>query len=64
MATKASSQAYHDFLKQLIKERYGAEVIDRIGLYAVWFAFDFSFNHEDAAVFAWCAKLIRDFAAD
>jgi aminoglycoside phosphotransferase (APT) family kinase protein len=63
LATKASSQADHDFLKQLILERHGAEVIDRIGLYAVWFAFDFAFNHEDAGVFAWCTGLIREFGA-
>ena len=62
LATKASSQADHDYLKQLILAKHGAEVIDRIGLYAVWFAFDFAFNHDDATVFAWCAKLIRGFA--
>ncbi len=62
LATKASSQADHDYLKQLILAKHGAEVIDRIGLYAVWFAFDFAFNHDDAAVFAWCANLIRNFA--
>lgn len=62
LATKASSQTDHDYLKQLILEKHGAEVIDRIGLYAVWFAFDFAFNHDDAAVFAWCANLIRSFA--
>ena len=64
LATKASSQADHDYLKQLILAKYGAEVIDRIGLYAVWFAFDFAFNHDDAAVFAWCTNLIRDFGAN
>jgi aminoglycoside phosphotransferase (APT) family kinase protein len=64
LATKSSSQADHDYLKQLILEKHGAEVIDRIGLYAVWFAFDFSFNHDDAGVFAWCANLIRGFAAN
>ena len=64
LATKSSSQADHDYLKQLILAKHGAEVIDRIGLYSVWFAFDFSFNHDDAAIFAWCANLIRDFAAD
>ena len=61
LATKASSQADHDYLKQLILARHGAEVMDRIELYAVWFAFDFAFNHDDAAVFAWCANLIRNF---
>jgi aminoglycoside phosphotransferase (APT) family kinase protein len=64
LATKASSQADHDFVKQLILANHGAEVIDRIGLYAVWFAFDFAFAHDDAAVFAWCANLIRGFASD
>lgn len=64
LATKASSQADHDYLKQLILARHGAEVMDRIELYAVWFAFDFAFNHDDAAVFAWCANLIRNFDSD
>ena len=63
LATKSSSQADHDYLKQLILAKHGAEVIDRIGLYAVWFAFDFAFNHDDAAIFAWCANLIREFGA-
>lgn len=64
LATRASSRADHDYLKQLILERHGPEVIDRIGLYAVWFAFDFAFNHEDAGVFVWCTDLIRGFASD
>jgi aminoglycoside phosphotransferase (APT) family kinase protein len=64
LATKASSKADHDYLRQLILVKHGPEVIDRIGLYAVWFAFDFAFNHDDAAVFAWCTNLIRNFAAD
>lgn len=64
LATKASTQADHDFLKQLILKKHGSEVMDRIGLYAVWFGFDFAFNHDDAAIFAWCADLIRGFAAD
>ncbi len=64
LATKVSSQADHDYLKQLILERHGAEVIDRIGLYAVWFAFDFAFNHEDAGVLTWCVNLIRGFEAN
>jgi Ser/Thr protein kinase RdoA (MazF antagonist) len=63
LATKASSQADHDFLKQLILERHGAAVIERIDLYAVWFAFDFAFNHADEGVFAWCSGLIRGFDA-
>ncbi len=63
LATKSSSKADHDYLKELILAKHGAEVIDRIGLYAVWFAFDFAFNHDDAAVFAWCANLIRGFGA-
>ena len=62
LATKTSSQADHDYLKQSILSKYGAEVLDRIDLYAVWFAFDFSSNHDDAGVFAWCVNLIRDFA--
>ena len=64
LATKASSQADHDYVKQLILAKYGVEVIDRIDLYAVWFAFDFAYNHDDAAVFAWCTNLIRDFGAN
>ncbi len=63
LATKSSSQADHDYLKQLILAKHGADVMDRIGLYAVWFGFDFSFNHDDATVFAWCTKLIRGFDA-
>jgi aminoglycoside phosphotransferase (APT) family kinase protein len=63
LATKASSQADHDYLKQLILARHGAEVLDRINLYAVWFAFDFAFNHEDAGVFGWCVDLIKGFDA-
>ncbi len=64
LATKSSSQADHDYLKQLILTKHGEEVMDRIGLYAVWFAFDFSINHDDAAAFAWCVNLIRGFAAN
>lgn len=64
LATKASSSEDHAYLKQLILERHGPKVMDRIGLYAVWFAFDFAFNHDDAWVFAWCANLIREFGAD
>ena len=62
LVVKACSRADHDYLKQLILAKYGAEVIDRIDLYAVWFAFDFAFNHDDAVVFQWCANLIRGFA--
>lgn len=63
LATKAPSQADHDYLKQLILAKHGAEVIDRIELYSVWFAFDFADHHDDAAVFGWCTNLIRNFAA-
>jgi aminoglycoside phosphotransferase (APT) family kinase protein len=63
LATRSSSQADHDYLKQLILAKHGDDVIDRIGLYAVWFAFDFAFNHDDAAVFAWCVGLIQEYAA-
>lgn len=55
---EATSQADLDYLKQLILERHGAEVIERIDLYAVWFAFDFAYNHDAAVVFQWCANLI------
>ena len=58
---EATSQADLDYLKQLILERHGAEVIERIDLYAVWFAFDFAYNHDAAVVFQWCANLIRGF---
>ncbi len=61
--TKACSQADHDYVKQLILAKHGADVMDRIGLYAVWFGFDFSFNHDDATVYAWCVNLIRRFEA-
>ena len=64
LATKVASQAEYDELMRLILLKYGPEVIDRIGLYGVWFAFDFAYNHDDAAVFAWCVNLIRGFAAD
>jgi aminoglycoside phosphotransferase (APT) family kinase protein len=64
LATKASSQADHDFVKQLILERHGPGVIERVDLYAVWFAFDFAFNHADTGVFDWCTGLIRNFGAD
>lgn len=56
-----SAQADLDHVRQLILAKYGAEVIDRIGLYGVWFAFDFAYNHDSSNVFAWCTKLIRDF---
>ena len=61
LAAKSPLQADHDYLKQLIMAKHGADVIDRIGLYAVWFAFDFAFNHDDATVFAWCVNLIRNY---
>ena len=51
-------------MKQLIQARHGAEVMDRIDLYAVWFAFDFACNHDDAAIFAWYTDLPRDFGAN
>lgn len=57
-----SAQADLDCLRQLILERHGAEVIDRIDLYAVWFAFDFAYNHDAVDVFAWCTNLIRGWA--
>lgn len=63
LATKSASPADHDYVKQLILARHGAETMDRIELYAVWFAFEFAFNHDDAAIFSWCTNLIRDFAA-
>jgi hypothetical protein len=50
LATKSSSRVDHHDLKQLIQAKHGAEVIDRMGIYAVWFAFDFAINHDDAAV--------------
>lgn len=56
-----SAQADLDHVKHLIRARHGAEVIDRIELYAVWFAFDFAYNHDAADVFAWCVDLIRGF---
>jgi aminoglycoside phosphotransferase (APT) family kinase protein len=60
---QAATQADHDFLRRLILARHGPETLERIDLYAVWFAFDFAFNHGDATVFAWCARRIRDFGA-
>jgi hypothetical protein len=62
LASKSPSQADHAYVKQLILAKYGAEVIDRMQLYAVWFAFDFAFNHDDATVYAWCVNQIRGFA--
>ena len=62
LAPQSRSQADHDYLKQLILARHGAEVIDRMELYTVWFAFEFAFNHDNAAAFAWCVGLIRDFS--
>lgn len=56
-----SAQADLDYVRQLILAKYGAEVIDRIGLYGVWFAFDFAYNHDAVEVFKWCTKLIRNF---
>ncbi len=61
-AGKSPSQADYDYVQQLILTKHGADVLDRIGLYAVWFAFDFAFNHENAASFAWCVNLIKGFA--
>ncbi len=61
--TKACTQADYDYVKQMILAKHGADVMDRIGLYAVWFGFDFSFNHDDATVYAWCVNLIRRFEA-
>ncbi len=64
LVVKACSRADHDYVKQLILAKHGTEVMDRVGLYAVWFGFDFAYNHDDAVVFAWCADLIRDFGAN
>lgn len=47
------------FLMDLIEARHGTAVRDRLGLYAVWFAFSFAFNHEITEVYAWCLGLIR-----
>lgn len=61
LATKAATQADHDYLKSLLAAKHGPEVMERIALYAVWFAFDFAFNHEETEVFNWCAGLIQGF---
>ena len=53
----------HRYLMGLIAERHGDEVVERIGLYAVWFAFSFAYNHDDAVVYPWCVDLIRGFSA-
>jgi aminoglycoside phosphotransferase (APT) family kinase protein len=63
LATKACVPEDHAHVKRMILDRHGPEVMDRIGLYAVWFAFDFAFNHDDAGVFAWCTRLITGFGA-
>ena len=52
----------HAYLMQLIAERHGAEVVEWIGLYAVWLAFSFAYNHEDTLIYPWCLDLIRGFA--
>ena len=49
------------YLGALIAARHGAAVRERLDLYAVWFAFSFAFNHDDAVVHAWCLDLIRWF---
>lgn len=56
-----TAKADLDHVKALILAEYGAEATERIGLYGVWFAFDFAYNHDAPDVFAWCTKLIRDF---
>ena len=53
----------HAYLMQLIATRHGPDAIDRIGLYAAWFAFSFAFNHEDKVIYPWCLDLIRRFDA-
>lgn len=58
------AEADHVYLMQQIEAKHGAEVVERIGLYAVWFAFTFAYNHDDAVVYPWCLGLIRDFAAN
>lgn len=57
------AKADHAFLMRRIAAKHGPEVVDRIGLYAVWFAFTFAYNHDDAVVYPWCLDLIRKFAA-
>ena len=52
----------HALVMTLIAQRHGSEVIDRIGLYAVWFALLFAYNHDDAVVYPWCVNLIRGFS--
>ena len=51
LATKSSSPADHQYLKQLILAKHGVEVIDRIWLYVGWFAFDVAFSLDDARYF-------------
>lgn len=63
LAAKSPSQADHDVVRQLILAKHGPAVLDLIDLYPVWFAFDFAFNHDDAAAFAGRARVIRDFAS-
>jgi hypothetical protein len=55
------SEHWSDYLIARLA-KHGAEVIDRMQLYAVWFAFDFAFNHDDATAYAWCVNQIRGFA--
>lgn len=57
-----SAEEDHAFLMELIAERHGDEVVERIGLYAVWFAFSFAYNHDDAVIYPWCVDLIRGFS--
>ena len=51
------------FLMQSIAERHGPAVVERIGLYAVWLAFSFAYNHDDTLIYPWCLNLIRGFGA-
>lgn len=60
LATRSSSSADHDYLTQLIMAKHGSDVTDRMELYAVWFAFEFAFNRDDAAAFARNVNKIRE----
>ena len=49
--------ADYDDLMGLVAARHGADLRERLALYAVWLAFSFAFNHDEAVVHAWCLDL-------
>lgn len=49
------------YLMGLIEARHGATLRELLGLYGVWIAFSWAYNHDEPVVYPWCLAMIRGF---